>query len=134
MPDFTDVDFDLALADKDATKRRLAAGERLRLVRNGLPFAIVTEPEHLDLFTREVNPSPPAAETRAPPVAPPPRERRRPQNAKELRELIEEDWRRFEAIKPTMTTQEILDEPVPEWAKDLFNEEGIAFLRSLRGK
>lgn len=55
---YVDVDFDAALADREGTRRRLAAGEKLRLLMDGLPFTYLVKPEDIDGFVeRTANPS-----------------------------------------------------------------------------
>lgn len=60
----TRIDYDEALANPQATKARLAAGEKLTLVRDGVPFTHLSAPEDLDGFEpRQRNP---AARPRSP--------------------------------------------------------------------
>ncbi len=53
----TRVDFDEALANKEETKRRVAAGEQLDVYMDGVPFTYFRRPEDVDGFEpRRKNP------------------------------------------------------------------------------
>ena len=66
---YVDVDFDAALADREGTRRRLAAGEKLRLLMDGLPFTYLMKPEDIDGFV-ERTPNPSSAQQNPKPKPP----------------------------------------------------------------
>lgn len=126
MQGYTDVDFEEALADREETRRRLAAGEKLRLVKNGTPFAVLVEPADVDRFhsERETNPAS---------VALPDASARRTSARLELLRRRAETMVRGFSEGPPRSFREVFSEPVPEELEDAANEpESIAYFEGLR--
>lgn len=121
MGDFTDIELDEALRDREATNCRLAGGERLRLLKDGLPLAVVTSAEQLDWYQRE-----------------PSSIRARPPTASAKRGVLPEDddfERTVEAFRrgPTMSAREALQEEPPALIRAVFSSpEASEYFDTLR--